>query len=170
MNRQKVVGKVGKFNLCFRHEQLTRHAGTVLLQDFARRLGGERVLDEELQVKVRERGYGEGQAISGLVSNLILGGAHLRDLDVLRGDPGTQELLDTGTILAPTTAGEFLRKFDIGDVQDLQRVHLRLQQQVRAHQQTMNCTIDLDSSIYEQTSTAKEGSTKAYNGEVGYHP
>jgi tRNA(Arg) A34 adenosine deaminase TadA len=48
VNRQKVVGKVGKFNRCFRHEQLTRHAGTVLLQDFARRLGGERVLDEEL--------------------------------------------------------------------------------------------------------------------------
>ena len=170
MNRQKVVGKVGKFNLCFRHEQLTSHAGTVLLPDFARRLGVERVLDEELQVKVRERGYGEGQAISGLVYNLILGGAHLRDLDVLRGDPGTQELLDTGTILAPTTAGEFLRKFDSGDVQDLPRVQLRLQQQVRAHQQTMNGTIDLDSSIYEQTSTAKEGSTKAYNGEVGYHP
>ena len=170
MNRQKVVGKVGKFNICFRQEQLTSHAGTVLLQDFAHRLGVERVLDEELQVKVRERGYREGQAISGLVYNLILGGTHLSDLDVLRGDPGTQELLAAETILAPTTAGEFLRKFDIGDVQDLQRVHFRLQQRVRAHQQASSCTIDLDSSIYEQCSTAKEGSTKAYNGELGYHP
>ena len=60
MNRQKVVGKVGKFNICFRQEQLTSHAGTVLLQDFAQRLGVERVLDEELQVKMRERGYREG--------------------------------------------------------------------------------------------------------------
>jgi hypothetical protein len=170
VNRQKVVGKVGKFNICFRHEQLTSHAGTVLVQDFAQRLGVERVLDEELQVKVRERGYSEGQAISGLVYNLLLGGTHLSDLEVLRGDPGTQELLDAETILAPTTAGEFLRKFDIGAVQDLQRVHLRLQQRVRVHQQTKSCTIDLDSSIYEQCSTAKEGSTKAYNGEVGYHP
>jgi hypothetical protein len=56
VNRQKVVGKVGKFNLGFRKEQLTSHAGTVLLQDFAHRLGVERVLDEALQVKVRERG------------------------------------------------------------------------------------------------------------------
>src|SRR5262249_39310249 len=32
------------------------------------------------------------------------------------------------------------------------------------------CTLDLDSSIYEQASTHKEGSTKAYNGEIGYHP
>jgi hypothetical protein len=170
VNTQKVVGKVGKFNICFRKEQLTSHAGTVLLHDFAQRLGLARLLDEELRVKVRKRGYGEGQAISGLVYNLILGGEHLSDLEVLRGDPGTHELLEAETILAPTTAGEFLRKFDIGDVQDLQRVHWQLQQQVRPHQQTTTCTIDLDSSIYEQASSSKEGSTKAYNGEVGYHP
>jgi Transposase DDE domain group 1 len=170
VNSHKVMGKVGKFNICFRQEQLTSHAGTVLLQDFAQRLGVEQVLDEELQVKRRERGYSEGLAIRGLVYNLILGGSHLSDLEVLRGDPGTQELLDAETILAPTTAGEFLRKFAIGDIQDLQRVHGRLQQRVRAHQQATTCTIDLDSSIYEQCSTAKEGSTKAYNGEIGYHP
>jgi hypothetical protein len=170
VNKQKVVGKVGKFNICFRREQLTSHAGTVLLQDFAERLGVERLLDEELQVKVRERGYGEGQAIGGLFYNLVLGGEHLSDLEVLRGDRGTQELLEAEAILAPTTAGEFLRKFDIGDVQDLQRVHLRLQERVRPHQRATTCTIDLDSSIYEQASTQKEGSTKAYNGEVGYHP
>jgi hypothetical protein len=170
VNKKKVVGKVGKFNICFRPERLTSHAGTVLLHDFAQRLGVEQLLEEELSVKPRERGYGEGEAIGGLVYNLVLGGEHLSDLEVLRGDPGTQELLEAETILAPTTAGEFLRKFDIGDVQDLQRVHLRLQQRVRPHQQATTCTIDLDSSIYEQVSTRKEGSTKAYNGEIGYHP
>src|SRR5262245_24505336 len=170
VNKQKVVGKVGKFNICFRQDQLTSHAGTVLLQDFAQRLGVERVLDEELRVKVRERGYSEGQAIRGLVYNLILGGSYLSDLEVLRGDLGTQELLAAETILAPTTAGEFLRKFEMGDVYDLQRVHLRLQQRVRAHQQAKSCTIDLDSSLYEQCATSKEGSTKAYNGEIGYPP
>ena len=170
MNRQKVVGKVGTFNICFRSEQLTSHAGTVLLHDFVQRLGIEKLLDEELHVKTRERGYEESEAIKGLVYNMILGEEHLSDLEVLRGDPGTQELLNAEGILAPTTAGEFLRKFDIGDVHDLQRVHLRLQERVRPHQQSSTCTIDLDSSIYEQVSTHKEGSTKAYNGEVGYHP
>ena len=170
MNRQKVVGKVGKFNICFRPEQLTSHAGTVLLHDFVKRLGMEKLLDEELHVKTRERGYGESEAIKGLVYNMILGGEHLSDLEVLRGDSGTQALLNAEGILAPTTAGEFLRKFDIGDVHDLQRVHLRLQERVRPHQQSSTCTMDLDSSIYEQVSPHKEGSTKAYNGEVGYHP
>ena len=48
LNTQKGVGKVGKFNLGFRKEQLPSHAGTILLQDFAQRLGVARVLDEEL--------------------------------------------------------------------------------------------------------------------------
>jgi hypothetical protein len=71
------VGKVGKFNIGFRPEQLTSHAGSVLLQDFAQRLGVDAVLDEELQVKTRERGYEESAAISALVYNVILGGEHL---------------------------------------------------------------------------------------------
>jgi hypothetical protein len=170
VNRQKVVGKVGKFNICFREERLTSHAGVVLLHDFAQRLGLARVLDEELRVKRRERGYSEGEAMGSLVYNTVLGGSCLTDLEVLRGDAGTQELLGMDTVLAPTTAGEFLRKFDIGDVHALQRVQQRVQQRVRPHQAATTCTIDLDSSIYEQASRHKEGATKAYNGEIGYHP
>ena len=170
VNAHSVVGKVGKFNVCFREEQLTSHAGVVMIKELADRLGVEQLLTEELRVKTRARGYSEGQAIGGLVYNLLLGGTCLSDLEVLRGDEGTQELLGMESILAPTTAGEFLRKFDIGDVQDLQRVLLRLQQRVRPQQASPCCTIDLDSSIYEQASRRKEGSAKAYNGEVGYHP
>ena len=132
--------------------------------------GSSELLDEELQVKTRERGYGEGQAISGLVYNLILGGAHLSDLDVLRGDPGTQELLEAETILAPTTAGEFLRKFDIGDVHDLHAGPLG--------GSSSGCgptsrprPVRL---IWTRASMSKlllqRGVDKAYNGEVGYHP
>jgi hypothetical protein len=161
---------VGKFKVCFRDEQLTSHAGVALVHELATRLGVEQIVDEELQVKRRERGYTEGQAIGALVHNLLLGGECLSDLEVLRGDPGTQELLAQEAILAPRTAREFLQKFDLGDIRDLQRVNLRLQQRVRAQQRSTSCTIDLDSSIYEQASSRKQGSDKAYNGEIGYHP
>jgi hypothetical protein len=67
-------------------------------------------------VKTRERGYSEGAVISRLVYNLIMGGGCLSDLEVLWGDRGTQELLAMDTVLAPTTAGEFLRKLDLGDI------------------------------------------------------
>src|SRR5262249_23310390 len=43
-------------------------------------------------------------------------------------------------------------------------------QRVRPQQTNASCTLDLDSSIYEQASTRKQGANKAYNGQIGYHP
>ena len=60
MTKKKVVGKVGEFNIGFRPERLTSRAGTILLHDFAQWLGVEGLLDEELSVKTRNRGYEEG--------------------------------------------------------------------------------------------------------------
>lgn len=170
MSAESIVGKVGKFNICFRDVNLSSHAGMSLLQGFIEQLGVADVLDSELKVKQRERGYRESESVLGLVHNLILGGECLSDLEVLRGDPGTQQLLGAERIIAPTTAGEFLRKFDIGDIHDTRRVNKRLQERVRPKQQASCCTLDMDSSIYEQASKRKQGSSKAYNGEIGYHP
>src|SRR3990172_4395080 len=118
VSKDSIVGKVGKFNLCFEEVRLSSHAGMVLLHEFAEKLGVTDILDEELKVKRRERGYRESEAVMGLVNNLIVGGECLLDLEVLRGDRGTQALLGITDVLAPTTAGEFLRKFDIGDIHD----------------------------------------------------
>jgi hypothetical protein len=170
VNTGKVIGKVGKFNVSFREDKLSSHAGMVLIKEFSERLGVEKIIDEEMKVKERERGYSEGESVMGLVYNMIIGGSCLSDLNVLRGDQGTQELLGVESLIAPTTAGEFVRKFDIGDILDLSRTNDRLQQQVRPQQKSKVCTMDMDSSIFEQGSNKKEGSNKAYNGEIGYHP
>jgi hypothetical protein len=56
VNEESVIGKVGKFKVCFREEQLTSHAGTELVHELARQLGIEQIVAEELHVKQRERG------------------------------------------------------------------------------------------------------------------
>jgi hypothetical protein len=56
------------------------------------------------------RKYPESESVLALCWNLILGGEHLSDLEVLRVDPGTQQMLGLESVIAPTTAGEFLRK------------------------------------------------------------
>ena len=170
MSTHSIVGKAGQFNICFRDVTLSSHAGMVLLHDFTQRLGVATLLDRELQVKQRERGYRESAAVLALSHNLIMGGSCLLDLKVLRGDVGTQQLLGLSQVLAPTTAGEFLRKFELGDIHDLQRVQRQLQARVRPQQSAACCTLDADSSIYAQASTQKEGSAKTYTGQVGYHP
>jgi hypothetical protein len=165
-----IIGKAGKFNISFRKVTLSRRAGLVLFQTFVDKLEVAPLLNTELQIKQRARGYAESEAVLGLVHNLAAGGSCLLDLEVLRGDPGTQQLLGVSRLLAPTTAGEFLRKFDIGDIHDLRRVNQLLQARLRPLQAVESCTLDLDSSIYEQASDHKEGSNQAYNGQIGYHP
>jgi hypothetical protein len=170
VNTANLIGHVGKFNVISREDCFTSHAGMLLVKEFADLLGLADLLNQQLKVKQRRRGYSEAEAILGLVYNTLVGGDCLSDLEVLRGDPGTKELISMQQVIAPTSAGEHLRKFDIGSIHDLQRVNQLLQQQVRSKQQSEVCTLDLDSSIYEQASKKKEGSSKAYNGEVGYHP
>jgi hypothetical protein len=170
VNTANLIGRLGKFNVISRKDCFTSHAGMLLVKEFADHLGVTDLINKELKVKQRLRGYSDAEAVLGLVYNTVVGGDCLLDLEVLRGDPGTRELIGLQDVIAPTSAGEHLRKFDIGDIHDLQRVNHLLQQQVRPMQQSEVCTLDLDSSVYEQASTKKEGSTKAYNGEVGYHP
>lgn len=169
------LGKVGPFHVCTRSDVLSSHAGLLLLQEFVTHLQVTQTIEDHLHLKVRQRGYSEAQAVLALVYNLLSGGTCLRDLEVLRGDVGTQQLLGLDAVLAPTTAGEFLRKFHIGHIRDLQRINGLLQAQVRPLQNArlelpQVCTIDLDSSVYAQASQRKQGSCKAYNGEIGYHP
>ena len=169
MNKGTVIGRVGKLNVEFGSQTLSSRSEMILINDFPDRLELPALLDDELSLKQRRRGYCESEAILGLVHNQIVGGTCLGDLEVLRGDPGTLQLLGAASLLAPATAGELLRKFGIGQIRNLQRVTWMLQQQVRSRQTTHECTIDIDSSIYEQASKGKQGSTMSYNGEVGYH-
>lgn len=170
MNNIKELGKVGNYNVVCKEINLSSHSGMILIKEFAQNLGIAQLIDNEIQVKKRERGYSESESILAIVWNLIMGGAHLSDLNVLRGDDGTRELLDLPQIIAPTTTGEFLRKFDIGDIHDMQRLMRMIAKQMRPHQTSDICTLDLDSSIYEQSSKRKQGSAKTYVGKQGYHP
>ena len=152
VSTSNVIARVGKFNVSFRNTTLSSHAGMLLVTEFADTLAVPQVINNELSVKTRQCGYSEAEAVMSLVYNLVAGGERLSDWEVLRGDPGTKELLGVEAIMAPTTAGEHLRKFSIGDIRDLQRSNRQLQHQVRPHQQSKTCTLELDSSIYEPSS------------------
>jgi len=165
-----VLGKAFNFNVCLRQITLTGRAGIVLVRDFVGKLGLPELIDAELHLKERERGYPESENVLSLCWNAILGGDCLLDLNVLRSDAGLPELLGVQSLLAPTTAGEFLRQFGIGDLCDLQRVLRQAAARVRPWQTSTRATIDLDASLYAQCSRCKQGSRMNYKGEVGYYP
>jgi hypothetical protein len=100
-------------------QQLTSHAGLVLVRELASRLGVGELLDG-VTVKKRNRGYSPSQAILGLCETLIAGGECLDDVALLRGD-SAQELLRGHGLPEPTTLGRFLRRFSLGHIGQLNR-------------------------------------------------
>jgi hypothetical protein len=63
----------------------------LLVKVFADELGVADLLNQELKVKQRKRGYSQAEAGLGLVYNSVVGGDCPSDLEVLRGDPGARE-------------------------------------------------------------------------------
>ena len=100
-------------------QQLTSHAGLVLVRELAGRLGVGELLDQ-VTVKKRSRGCSPAQAILGLCETLIAGGECLDDIAFLRGD-SAQELLRGHGLPEATTLGRFLRRFSLGHIGQLNR-------------------------------------------------
>jgi hypothetical protein len=100
-------------------QQLTAHAGLVLVRELAEQLGLPALLDR-VAVKERRRGYSPAEAILALCETLIAGGECLDDAALLRAD-SAQELLRGHPLPDPTTLGRFLRRFTLGHLGQLNR-------------------------------------------------
>jgi hypothetical protein len=87
----KVAGRSALVRIVPSTQQLTSHAGLVLVRELAERLGLPESL-EQITVKQRKRGYTPAQAILALCETLVVGGECLDDVALLRAD-SAQELL-----------------------------------------------------------------------------
>jgi hypothetical protein len=152
------------------NQKITSFAGLKLVADLATRLGVVAAL-ERLTVKKRRRGVPICDVIMSLVRSFLVGGEHLSDLDVLRGESATRELLYGLQVPAPTTAGETLRKFNLGHIKQLEAVN---SQAMRRGAELVGgsepVTLDLDSSVFEVHGYLKEGARYSYRGIKGFHP
>jgi hypothetical protein len=151
-------------------QQLTSHAGLVLVRELAGRLGVAGLLDR-LTVKKRGRGYSPAQAILGLCETLIAGGECLDDIALLRADSG-QELLRGHGLPEPTTLGRFLRRFSLGHIGQLNRALDELFARVHPLVGRETVTLDLDATYIEHHGPvgSRQGTRGTYKGTVCWHP
>ncbi len=151
-------------------QQITAHAGLLLVRELAARLGVGELLDR-ITVKKRRRGYSPAQAILGLCETLIAGGECLDDIALLRAD-SAQQLLRGHDLPEPTTLGRFLRRFSLGHIAQLNRaldqVFARLQPLVGRE----TVTLDLDATLIEHHGPvgSRQGVRGTYTGKVAWHP
>ncbi len=166
----KLAGRSALVRVAASTQQLTSHAGLVLVRELAGRLGVGELLDR-VTVKKRGRGYTPSQAILGLCETLIAGGDCLDDVALLRAD-SAQELLRGHGLPEATTLGRFLRRFSLGHIGQLNRALDGVFVRVQPLLDREAVTLDLDATYIEHHGLvgSRQGTRGTYKGKVCWHP
>lgn len=117
--------------------------------------------------------YFESDHVLNISYNVLTGGTCLEDIDRLRDDASYADSLSAQRIPDPTTAGDFLRRFQPQDIETLQEVFNQARRKVWAQQPKRffrKGIIDVDGTLAETTGECKQGMDISYNGIWGYAP
>ena len=134
------------------------------------RLGLEALIDDTVRLG-GSAGAGAGRKVLTVAASMLVGGRCIDDTDRLRS--GASGAVLPFEVVAPSTAGTFLRSFTFGHVRQLDKaaeLALRRAWSVGAAPDAGEMTVDLDSTVCEVCGKAKHGACYAHSGVLGYHP
>jgi hypothetical protein len=139
----------------------------------ARKTGLIAEIDQKLHLLKRHLPYHESDHVVTIAFNILAGGRKLEHLELRRNDEVYLHALGAQRIPDPTTAGDFCRRFGLGDVLELMdainEARLRVWKQ-QPGEFFGEAIIDADGTVVGTDAKCKEGVDLAYNGVWGYHP
>ncbi len=147
--------------------------GLGLMSQLADHLGIAESIDRQVQVLRRHLPYRESDHVLSLIFNLLSGGRCLQDAEDKRLDEAYCEALGAERLPAPSTSGDFLRRFGERDVEALQRAFEQVRLRVWKAQPKKRrklALIDVDGTQAETEGRCKEGIGRSYKGVWGYAP
>lgn len=161
---------------------VTRFGGLVLAEQFCRRFKVAALIDEHVEVLKLHLPYHESDHVLAQALSLYVGGTCLEDMMLLQHDEAVKRMLGACRLPDPTTAGDFLRRFDgalhpdalpgLRQVNDELQEHVwrKLSRRERRRRKREWAVIDIDSHIKELCGVQKQGADFSYNGKWSYHP
>ena len=163
-----------------RRGEMTHYGGLILAQQFVRRFGVAKRLDDGLMLFKRHAPYHESDHVLALAYTLYADGTCLEDQAALQGSEAVRRLVGGCRIPDPTTAGDFLRRFRTAqDIEQLSGVIDEVQEAVwsklpgkmrRRRNKHEYALVDLDGHIKPLYGVQKEGADFSYNGRWSYQP
>lgn len=147
--------------------------GIGLVHEFVRSLGLAEAIDRNLHVFKRHFPYHESDHVLNLAYNVMAGGTCIEDLELLRTNEGYLDVLNTRRTPDPTTAGDFLRRFEESDIMGLIEAQHQTQRRVwkrLSRDELELALIDVDGTIAPTSGACKQGMDLSYKGEWGYAP
>ena len=140
----------------------------------ADRVGLTDELNGRLDLLRAHRPYHESDHVLNIAYNTLTGGPCLDDIALRRNDETYLDALGAERIPAPTTAGDFTRRFTEADVVALMdainAVRVKVWRKRLPRRERREAILDVDGTIAPTTGECKEGMDIAYNGVWGYHP
>jgi hypothetical protein len=154
--------------------EVTGFGGLFAVHRLLTRIGLVRGIDGSLHLLAVHLPYSESDHVLSLVYNVVTGGTRLEDIDRHRNDVPLMNGLGAKLLPDPTTAGDFLRRFDADDVVTL----MEAVNAVRPALWHSRCRdlfgevayLDVDGTIVATTGELKAGMGISYKGIWGYHP
>ena len=167
---RSVSGGIDGIGAVFDDGCLVADAGLLLAGTVMSRLGLEALIDETVRPG-GSAGSGAGRKVLSLVASMLVGGCCIDDVQRLRS--GSAAAVLPFAVVAPSTAGSFLRSFTFGHVRQLDKaaeLGLVRAWSVGAAPNVAEMTLDLDSTVCEVCGKAKHGAAYGHTKVLGYHP
>jgi hypothetical protein len=147
--------------------------GIGLIHEMVRALDLAGSIDERVHVFKRHFPYHESDHVLSLAYNVLCGGTRLEDVERLRSNEAYLNTLGCDRVPDPTTAGDFLRRFDEERVMDLMNAtntaRVKVWKKLSRRERAL-ALIDVDGTIAPTTGECKEGMDISYKGIWGYAP
>ncbi len=154
--------------------ETTPYGGLALAASLVRNLGIAKDLNRELSLLASHRPFFESDHVLTHVYNLYAGGTCIEDIADLQTSEAVRRMLGADRVPDPTTAGDFLRRFDAESLKSLDRVIDQAQEKVwkrrYGKKKAERAIVDLDSCVRPVYGDQKEGTDFTYKGSFGYHP
>ena len=150
----------------------TAAGGIGAMHLLARKLELDQAIDRSLRLLRIHLPYHESDHVLNMAYNLLAGGTCLEHLELLRNDEAYLDALGARRIPDPTTAGDFCRRFDRGDIDLLQEVFNATRRKVWRQQPDAffeEAILEADGTMVETTGECKQGMDINYQGQWGYH-
>ena len=168
---RSVAGGIDGLGAVFDDGSLVADGGLLLAGTVMHRLGLEALIDDAVRLDGRVAGSGSGRKVLSLVASMLVGGCCIDDVQRLRS--GSAAAVLPFAVVAPSTAGSFLRSFTFGHVRQLDKaaeLGLVRAWSVGAAPSVAEMTVDLDSTVCEVCGRAKHGAAYGHTKVLGYHP
>jgi Transposase DDE domain group 1 len=136
------------------------------------KVGLVRAINERLGILKVARPYQDSDHVLNIALNLLCGGTVLEDIELRRNDAAFLDALGARAIPDPTTAADFVRRFDEDAVWRLMHIvnEVRIGVWQRSGAARGTARIDVDGSIVPTTGECKQGMDLSFKGIWGYHP